>query len=72
MVMAQGLRVTALGILIGLVVTFGAARALRVTTHDPVAMVATPLILAAVALVAMWFPARRTLAIEPIIALRCE
>jgi putative ABC transport system permease protein len=43
-----------------------------VKTWDPAVFVAVPLILATVALVAVWLPARRASKLDPMQALRVE
>ena len=77
MVMFQGMRLTIVGVLIGMVCAFGLTRFLAsflfgVKPLDPVVFVAIPLVLTAVALLAVWLPAGRASKVDPIIALRCE
>jgi len=64
--------------MIGVVIGVAAARALTryvesllygITPNDPATFASAPLLLAAVALVAFWVPARRAAAVDPIIAL---
>jgi ABC-type antimicrobial peptide transport system permease subunit len=43
-----------------------------VSPRDPVTLLAGPSILALVALLAMWLPARRAMAMDPMVALRSE
>jgi len=74
-VLGHGLRLTALGIAIGAAGAFYLAELLAgflfgVETHDPVVFVAAPLVLAAVALMAVAFPAFRASRVDPLSALR--
>jgi predicted permease len=77
MVIAQGMRLAAIGIVIGIASSFGLARLLAdflfgVKPLDPLVFTLAPAILAAVALFAVWLPARRATRIDPITALRSE
>ena len=77
MVLGQGLKLTTLGLVIGLA---GAAAATRfiegflfgVTTSDPLTYAGTAAIFIAVALIASYLPARRAMLVDPIVALREE
>ena len=77
MVVFQGMRLAVVGVIIGVASAFGLARFISaflfgVTTRDPVVFVGVPLLLTAVALLAVWLPARRGSRVDPIIALRAE
>ncbi len=77
LVIEEGARLIALGILIGLVAAFWLMRLLRnqlfeVSPTDPGAFVAGVLFLLAVALLACWLPACRASKIDPMEALRYE
>ena len=77
MVIGQGLRVAVPGILLGIASAFGLARVLDgflfgVTAHDPVVFVTVPLLLTAVAFVAVWLPSRLASRQNPVVALRAE
>jgi predicted permease len=77
MVVGQGARLSALGLVVGLAAAFGLSRLIAsflygVQAWDPLVFVAAPVILALVALVAAWIPARRASRVDPIQALRCE
>jgi predicted permease len=72
-----GMRLVAVGGVIGLGLAFLATRALQgflfgVGTLDPVAFVAVPAMLGAVALVAAYIPARRASRVDPVRALKSE
>jgi predicted permease len=77
MVVAQGMRLAAIGLVIGLAASFGLARLIEsflfgVTTRDPLVFAGVPAVLGAVALVAVWLPAIRASRVDPIEALRYE
>lgn len=77
LVLGQGLRMTQLGVVIGLAGAAGLTRLMAnqlfgVTAHDPLTFAAVALLLAAVALFACYIPARRAVRVDPLIALRCE
>jgi predicted permease len=77
MVVGQGMALAIVGVVIGLGAAFGLSRLISsflfgVKARDPLAFSAMPLVLALVALVAVWLPARRASKVDPIIALRVE
>jgi predicted permease len=77
LVLRQGLAPVALGAAVGIAGALAAARALRgllfgVGVADPVTLGAVTALLAAVAVAAIWVPARRATAVPPMTALRGE
>ena len=77
MVVFQGMRLAVIGLVVGLAAAFGLVRLIAtflygVTQRDPLVFVAVPLLLAFVAFVAVWLPARRASRVDPLIALRYE
>ncbi len=77
MVLGRGLRLTALGIAIGLVLSAASTRMLRSLLYgmsplDPVAFAAAALGWTAVAMLASYLPARRATRVDPTAALRWE
>ena len=77
LVMGQGMRLVVAGAGIGLVGALAASRLLRGVLYgssvvDPVAFVGVPLGLTAVAMLAIWIPARRAASVDPMRALRSE
>ena len=77
LVMKDGIRLTLLGIVLGLVGAVALTRLMvsllfEVKPTDPATLIAVALLLAAAALLACYIPARRALSIQPITALRCE
>jgi predicted permease len=75
MVMKQGVTLAFLGIVIGLGAAFALAKQLQsfvfgVTVWDPLVFVSIPLVLALVAVIAVWLPAQRATQVDPATALR--
>jgi ABC-type antimicrobial peptide transport system permease subunit len=77
LILGQGLRLALLGIGVGLLGAFGTTGFLKtvlynVTPTDPFSFGVVAIFLTLVALVASYVPARRALAVDPLIALRNE
>jgi predicted permease len=77
MVLGQGMRLTLVGIGVGLMGAAAASRVLSsklfgVTPTDPVTFAAVALLLMGVALAACYVPARRAMRVDPVVALRYE
>lgn len=77
LVIGQGMMLALLGVAVGLGGAFWLTRFLAsflfgVKVWDPMAFVLTPLLLCAVALLAVWIPARRATRVDPMSALRLE
>jgi putative ABC transport system permease protein len=77
LVLRQGLVLTLIGVVIGLLCAFAIMRALSsilygVSTSDPVIFLCIALLLCLVALIASLLPARRATKVDPLIALRYE
>jgi putative ABC transport system permease protein len=77
LVLGQGMRLVAVGLAVGLIGAWALSRVLvsqlyGITARDPVTYVAVAVLLAAVALLATYLPARRAAHVDPLIALRSE
>ncbi|HAV63287.1 MAG TPA: ABC transporter permease, partial [Verrucomicrobiales bacterium] len=77
LVISQGMRLVGTGIVLGIVAALALARLLRgllfeVKPTDPLTLLTVILVLAVVALLACWLPARRASRVDPIIAVRTE
>jgi macrolide transport system ATP-binding/permease protein len=77
LVVGQGMRVTVLGILVGVACALVITRSLGnllfgIATYDPLAFGTASAAVAVVALIAAWLPAQRAARIDPLAALRME
>jgi putative ABC transport system permease protein len=77
LIIAQGLRLSATGIVIGLAASFGLTRLMAsqlygLSATDPWTFIGVSIVLLTVALAACFFPARRATRIDPVVALRYE
>ena len=77
LVVGDGMRLAAAGIVLGLGLAVALSRVLRgmlfgVSAFDPVAYAGLTVVLAGVALLASWLPARRAARVDPATALRAE
>jgi len=77
LVVWHGMRLTIVGVVLGIGAAFGLTRLMAsllfgVKAWDPAVFVTVPLILSAVALLAVWLPASRASQLDPMKALRVE
>ena len=77
MIIGEGLKLSLTGLVLGLVGALwlgqaGSSLLFGVTATDPLTFITVSLLLTAVAIAACYFPARRAMKVEPIVALRQE
>jgi macrolide transport system ATP-binding/permease protein len=80
MIVGQGMRLTVIGLVIGLAMAFGAFGSIGavrtllpgISPLDPVTFIAVPVMLGVIALLATWIPGRRAGKVDPLVALRYE
>jgi len=77
LILRQGMRLALFGVIAGLLGGFALTRVMRnllfgVSPTDALTFAGTSLLLAAVALIACWIPARHATRVDPIVALRQE
>lgn len=76
-ILRQGLKLAAIGILIGIAGALALSQSLAsllfgVSATDPLTLSAAVVVLLAVAVAACYIPARRAMRVDPVVALRCE
>ena len=77
LVLGRGVRLAVAGLAIGLAAAVALGRVIRsllfgVTPFDATTLVAVPIVLGAMALIASWIPARRAMRLDPVRAMREE
>jgi putative ABC transport system permease protein len=77
LILGQGLRLTAVGLALGILAALALMRVLvsllfDVRAYDPSTYTAVTLLLTAVALLACYIPARRAMRVDPMVALRYD
>jgi predicted permease len=77
LVLREGAKMALIGVSVGIAAALGLTRLMAnelfgVTPHDPLTFVTVAILLTSVALLACYFPARRAVRVDPMVALRYE
>jgi ABC-type lipoprotein release transport system permease subunit len=77
LIVGHGLKLAAIGVVLGVVGAIPAAMQIRTVLYnvkptDPISLIGVGLFLGVTAFFASYFPARRAMAVDPLIALRAE
>ena len=77
LMLGQGLKLAAIGLGLGLLVSLGSARLMSsllyaVSPYDPISLAAVSVVLVAIGLFASWLPSHRATKVNPVEALRAE
>ncbi len=77
LVVSDGVRLGAVGLVLGAVIAFGASRWIKPLlfnepAHDPLVYALVTLVLLGVTVAASWIPARRAAKVSPVVAMRAD
>jgi putative ABC transport system permease protein len=77
LIFGEGMRLVALGAVVGIALVFAVGRLLSnllygIGASDPVTILSVTILLGFVAFIACWWPARRASVVDPVVALRSE
>jgi ABC-type antimicrobial peptide transport system permease subunit len=77
LIMQRGILLTGIGLVIGIALALALGRLISgllygVTPHDPTTLLGVAMLLACVALLATYIPARRATRVDPLVSLRYE